>query len=226
VWAGGGGGGGGVGEVLGLGDGEQLVFGDDGGASGADGRAQDGEQVVVADAARGGPLAGEELFEGGVAGYAVGGADEGGAVAAGDADAPVVAGVAGLAGVERFEREGAGGGARCGFEDMCAGGPVERDVHDAGGGEAGVAGEAGADDGGRGAIEADRLVGFGELVGDEEEDGGGLGDEGELFAGGEGDRLGAGEAVLAADGGAEVDAEDVAGVVGGGGDGDRGVGAA
>jgi hypothetical protein len=79
---------------------------------------------------------------------------------------------------------------------------------------------------GGGAIEADRLVGFGELVGDEEEDGGGLGDEGELFAGGEGDRLGAGEAVLAADGGAEVDAEDVAGVVGGGGDGDRGVGAA
>jgi hypothetical protein len=70
------------------------------------------------------------------------------------------------------------------------------------------------------------LVGFGELVDDEEEDGGGLGDEGELLAGGEGDRLGAGEAVLAADGGAEVDAEDVAGVVGGGGDGDRGVGAA
>jgi hypothetical protein len=132
------------------------VFGDDGGAAGADGRAQDGEQIVVADAARGGPLAGEELFEGGVAGEAVGGADEGGAVAAGDADAPVVAGVAGLTGVEGFEREGAGGGARCGFEEMCAGGPVEVDVHDAGGGEAGVAGEAGADDGGRGAIEADR----------------------------------------------------------------------
>jgi hypothetical protein len=33
-----------------------------------------GEQIVVADAARGGPLAGEELFEGGVAGDAVGGA--------------------------------------------------------------------------------------------------------------------------------------------------------
>jgi hypothetical protein len=69
------------------------------------------------------------------------------------------------------------------------------------------------------------LVGFGELVDDEQEDGGGLGDEAELFSGGEGDGLGSGEAVLAADGGAEVDAEHVAGVVGGGGDGDRGVGA-
>jgi hypothetical protein len=52
-------------------------------------------------------------------------------------------------------------------------------------------------------------------------DGGAFGDEGELFAGAERDCLrAAAEAQLGGDGGAEVDAEDVAGVACGAGDGD------